>query len=166
MRRNLADFLLRLTGYEPGCMLTTFQQVMLCLIYPGRPLLLLACKVHDAASGTMVWNGVRIPYACLESWTRGPFPTKWIRFTGVVKGHATDYLTCESSSGFDDPDSSDYARGVLAGVGWATADCCAALDDGEDPRSLDIAYQIERVRKDLLDTEVFSDDPIGRPFSE
>ncbi len=34
-------------------------------------------------------------------------------------------------------------------IGWAYADCCAALDKGKDPRKTDMADVIRRAKKDL-----------------
>jgi len=38
---------------------------------------------------------------------------------------------------------------VFQGIGWAHTDCCIALDDGEDPRTMDIAAQLDRACRDL-----------------
>lgn len=37
----------------------------------------------------------------------------------------------------------------MEGVGWAYADCCVALDKGEDPREKDMAEVLHRANIDL-----------------
>ena len=38
---------------------------------------------------------------------------------------------------------------LIQAVGWAWAEACMQLDNGEDPRTYDIAKLIERVQKDF-----------------
>jgi len=38
---------------------------------------------------------------------------------------------------------------VLEGIGWAYADCCVTLDEGNDPRQTDMGDVISRAEKDL-----------------
>lgn len=37
---------------------------------------------------------------------------------------------------------------TFVAIGWAYADCCATLDNGEDPRKTDMADVIKRAQKD------------------
>lgn len=39
------------------------------------------------------------------------------------------------------------------GLGWMHAECCAALDRGEDPRSFEVGAMVERCINDLTKTE-------------
>jgi len=45
---------------------------------------------------------------------------------------------------------------IFEAIGWAYADCCAALDRKDDPRKADLADVVKRAEKDLkigLETE-------------
>ena len=35
------------------------------------------------------------------------------------------------------------------GIGWTYAECCAALDRGEDPRQMEVPAMLERCERDL-----------------
>jgi hypothetical protein len=38
---------------------------------------------------------------------------------------------------------------AIEALGWMQAECCGALDRGEDPRQMDIADMLARARRDL-----------------
>ena len=41
------------------------------------------------------------------------------------------------------------AAATFSGIGWGFTDACAMLDKGEDPRTADIAAQLERANRDF-----------------
>ncbi len=42
-------------------------------------------------------------------------------------------------------------KGIELGVGWGYADCCVALDNGEDPRNTEMPEVIKRMEEDFND---------------